>query len=138
MKRNNTSSTHTFTNACQRLHNLSNICMNWIATHTSLPVQRVTCESGCMRSDRLARLTPVTHEVTSRSFVQLTLLPDSFSDLRHRGYEHQGWVIHIYSWLPADDTKRLVAHLLSKEDCKGVTLFAVKPKTCQKVGALHA
>lgn len=133
MRKNVNPGTNAFTEGCQRLHTLSNVCKNWIATDMKLLTKTMKVEAGCMRSYRLARLTPVTHEVTMQSALHLSLLPASYDGIVYSGYDRPKWNIHIYSWLGVEQTQRLLKHLRCKVDCDGIIFFIVKPKTCERI-----
>ncbi len=121
---------NTFTEACRLKNTLANICMNWLHVSSNSQVQLIHTESGCMRSTRLAKLKPVTHEVTANSALQLVVLPAAFDDLSHRGYEHQKWQLMVYSWLGPENTQRLIAHLCSKVEHLSARFFLVTPTEC--------
>ena len=133
MTHTNENPVNAFTAACQRMHDLTTICHNWLLITDPRLTMAVPYETGCMRSLRLARLKPVTHEVTTQSALQLVVIPAQFDDVRHQGYERPRWQVLVYSWLGRDITRRLIAHLHSKTDLSGCTFFLVHSKDCERL-----
>lgn len=134
MKKNNLNPENAFTKSCQLMHSLANVCHNWLLLSSEQPTKTVFDESGCMRSVRLARLKPVTHEVTPQSALQLAVLPAEFDGVRYHGYERPRWQLLVYSWLGAEATRQLVGHLQSKELIpQPCTFFLVTAQGCEKL-----
>ena len=134
MKKNIQNAEDAFTKSCQLMHTLANTCHNWLLLTSEQPTKTIFADSGCLRSARLARLRPVTHEVTPQSALQLVVLPADFDGVRFRGYNHPRWQLLVYSWLGAEATRQLICHLQSKElvppQC---TFFLVKAGECEKM-----
>ncbi len=131
-------SENAFIEACQRMHNLGNACHNWLQQTQSTATTSISAESGCLRSVRLARLKPVTHEVTAQSALQLAVLPAQFDGVRHRGYDRPCWQLLIYSWLGRDVTALLISHLSARMPLNGCTFFLVHADGCERLaGAKH-
>lgn len=133
MNRNNKPTENPFIEACRHMHDMANICRNWVGLTSGRPTDMVHYERGCMRSTQLAWLAPVTHEPTAQSALQLVVLPESFNDVLQRGYDHSRWQLMVYSWLGRELTLRLREELASKTDLSSCTFFLVEAKQCVKL-----
>lgn len=128
-----TDSENAFTNACQKMHNMGNACHNWLQQTQNMATLAVVAESGCMRSLRLARLKPVSHEVTAQSAMQVAVVPAAFDGVRHRGYDRPAWGLLVYSWLGRETTTQLINHLQARMPLSDCTFFLVRADGCEKL-----
>ena len=133
MKKNTDLRANPFIAACQRLNDMANICHNWLTLAGGHTTDMLRAERGCMRSVRLARTVPVTHEPTAQSALQLVVMPESFDGVRQRGYDHSRWQLMVYSWLGRELTLRLREELASKTDVGSCTFFLVEAQQCVKL-----
>ena len=133
MKKNNrTANTgDAFIQACQKMHNVANICQNWLLLVSPQPLQLIPSVGGCRRSMRLARLAPVTHELTANSALLLAVVPAEFDSLRFHGYERPKWRIMVYSWLGREQTLSLISHLHTKLDCRDMAFLLNATHACE-------
>ena len=126
-----------FVTTCQAMHNMMNISRNWLLLAQPHSLQTIYAESGCMRSARLARLAPVTKEVTSQSALQFVVLPASFDAPGVHLYEHRQWSIMLYSWLGEELTQKLYEHLSQRTDCHALRCLLVGATGCELVNGSH-
>ena len=122
-----------FTSACHHLHVMANISMNWLHIATAQPLQMVQGGQGCMRSVRLARLHPGSHELTAKSALQIVVLPASFDFVQPMGFDHPRWQLLVYSWLEPDLTRSLMAHLREQTDVSDCRFFRVAADGCHLI-----
>ena len=122
-----------FMEACHVMRQAANIAHNWLSIVHMQATSIVQVEIGCLRSMRLSKLKPVTHELTSESLFQLTVLPACFTDPCHRGAECRHWQLLVYSWMTPEQTERLREHLFSKMEIKNCTFFLLSAGNCEKV-----
>ncbi len=122
-----------FGHACQQMHTMANVCQNYLLMVHQPVTQTVYVERGCMRSARLACLTPGSHEVSSRSALQIVLLPASFDHFGIHLYDHTRWQLLVYSWLNRQDTLQIIRHLKSQFDCSSTSFFLVMANGCERI-----
>lgn len=130
MAHNNQTTGQAFLEACHTMHHLMNSCKLWIDITMQIPTEVIRLEKGCLRSIRLARLRPVTHEATEDSAVQMVLLPQSFECVKPLGINHPQWRLIIYSWLGPEKTRQLKAELNQRFGLSNCTFMLVKGQTC--------
>lgn len=122
-----------FAAICQQMHQMANICLNWLRVASTRPLMMVQAESGCMRSTRLARLKAVSHQLTTQSALQIVALPADFDHPAPLGFDHPRWQLLVYSWLDLDTTRHLMAHLAAKTSLRQCTFFRITPSGCERI-----
>lgn len=120
-----------FLEACQQMNSMKNAAINWFCVAMPTPLQTVTHEQGCLRSVRLARLKPVSHELTSQSVLQIVVLPASFDTPGVHAFAHQRWHLLVYSWLDSGLTQSLIAYWRQRFNLAACTFLRVAANGCE-------
>ena len=121
---------NSFAETCKLMNTMANICRNWLQGEQAMPTEMLRVEGGGMRSVRLARLVPITHEVTAQSALQRVVMPAAFDDPLHCGFAHQRWQLLVYSWLDQKAMQSLLLYLDGRLDCRMLSFFRVTPSSC--------
>jgi hypothetical protein len=130
MKKNMKPNEDAFIEACQKMHNAANICHNWLNLSYPHATMAIKIEQGYMKSIRLALLEPGSQMVTTKSAVQIAVIPAVFDGVTEKRFERKEWQLMVYSWLGKELTQRLLEHLKSKIDCDNVKCLLVHPNEC--------